>query len=92
MFQWDEKKRQKIIKERGVDILYAALIFENTVLTRVDNRENYGEIREISIGMILDECFIVVHTRVDNEIRLITAWKGGRKEREQYQEGIARRS
>jgi uncharacterized DUF497 family protein len=87
---WDENKRQKIIEERKVDILYAALIFEGDVLTRVDNRRDYGEVREISIGMVGDECFVVVHTEVDGEIRIVTAWKGGRKERELYEKGVTR--
>ena len=91
MVLWDEEKRRKVIRERQVDILYAALIFEGDVLTRVDDRRDYGEIRNISLGMIGDECFVVVHTEVDGEMRLITAWKGGRKEREHYKKGVARR-
>ena len=64
---WDETKRQSVIEERGVDILYAALIFEGPVLTKPDNRRDYGEQRKISIGMVGDECFVVVHTEVDGE-------------------------
>jgi uncharacterized protein len=91
LFQWDERKRQEVIKTRGVDILYAAHIFHDTVVTRVDDRENYGEERLISLGMVGDECFVVIHTERDGETRLITAWKGGRIEREQYQAGVLRR-
>ena len=40
MFEWDEEKRQATINERGVDILYAALIFEGETLTRVDDRKD----------------------------------------------------
>jgi uncharacterized DUF497 family protein len=67
-FEWDERKRAQIIRERGVDMVYAAQIFEGDALTRMDDRADYGE------------------------IRLITAWKGGRDERSQYQAGIARRN
>jgi uncharacterized DUF497 family protein len=56
--EWDEEKRKRVIKERGVDILYAALIFEGVVLTRVDDRADYGEVRKISLGMVGDECFV----------------------------------
>jgi uncharacterized DUF497 family protein len=76
-FQWDQAKRETILKERGVDILYAALIFEGDVLTAEDDRYDYGEVRFISVGMVEDECFVVVHTERDGVIRLITAWKGG---------------
>jgi len=89
-FEWDEAKRLKVIEERGVDILYAALIFEDRVLTKVDDRADYGEERLISLGMVDGEAFVVVHTERKGATRLITAWKGGQLEREQYQAGITR--
>ena len=91
-FEWDEDKRRQGIAKHGVDILYAALIFEGATLTRRDDRRDYGETRMISLGMVDDECFVVVHTSRANAIRLITAWKGGRHERAQYQAGLARRA
>ena len=72
-------------------MLYAALIFEGKVLTRLDDRRDYGEERLISLGVVDDECFVVIHTERDGLTRLITAWKGGRDERAQYEAGIARR-
>ena len=90
-FEWDEEKRQKVIKERGVDFVYAAQIFENEVLTRIDDRNNYGEVGWISLGLIDGECFVVVHTERNDSTRLITAWKGGRDEQSEYTMGIARR-
>jgi uncharacterized protein len=89
-FEWDENKRQQVIRQRGVDIIYAALIFEGDVLTRRDEREDYGEERMISLGLVDGECFVVVHTEREGVTRLITAWKGGRDERAEYQTGIAR--
>ena len=90
-FEWDEAKRQQVIKKHGEDMVYAALIFEGDVLTRLDGREDYGEERKISLGMVDHECFVVVHTERNGWTRLITAWKGGRDERAEYQAGIARR-
>lgn len=45
--EWDEEKREKVIKDRGVDFLYAALIFENPVFVARDDRSglDYGEDR-----------------------------------------------
>ena len=90
-FEWDEAKRQRTIGERGVDVVYAALIFEGYVLTRTDDRKDYGEQRLISLGLVENECFVVVHTERRGVIRLITAWKGGRDDRKQYEAGLARR-
>jgi uncharacterized DUF497 family protein len=89
-FEWDEGKRRQVIETRGVDVVYAALIFEGPVLTRIDDRADYGEVRRISLGMVGDECFVVVHTDRSGVTRLITAWKGGRDERAAYAAGIAR--
>jgi uncharacterized protein len=89
-FDWDERKRQQILVERRGDLLEAARNFNGEVFTVVDDRENYGEVRLISLGMVEDECFVVVHTERNTITRLITAWKGGRDERSRYQAGIAR--
>jgi uncharacterized DUF497 family protein len=35
IFEWDKEKRKQVVAERGVDILYAARIFEESVLTRL---------------------------------------------------------
>ena len=61
-FEWDETKRQQVLRERGVGVLYAALIFEGPVLTRVDDRADYGETRQISLGIVDDQGFVVVFT------------------------------
>jgi uncharacterized protein len=90
-FEWDENKRQKVRAERGVDILYAALIFDGYVLTRKDTRDYANETRWISLGMVEDECFIVVHTQRNGATRLITAWKGGRDDRSCYEKSILER-
>ena len=89
-FEWDEAKRRSVITERGVDLLYAALIFEGPTLTALDDRRDYGEERWISLGLVDGECFVVVHTERNGVARLITAWKGGKDERRRYQKGLAR--
>lgn len=91
-FEWDEQKRKSNIKKNGVDFLYAALIFDGPILSQIDNRKDYSEIRHIALGMVEEECFVVVYTTRDGAIRLISAWKGGRDERADYEAGLARRN
>jgi uncharacterized DUF497 family protein len=88
-FEWDEEKRAKVRQERGFDLFEAALIFEGPVLTRPDERTNYGEERLVSTGYVGEVCYVVVHTTRAGVTRLITAWKGGRRDRAQYQENLA---
>lgn len=89
-FEWDETKRRANMRKHGVDFVRAALIFENAVLTRRDTRRDYGENRYISLGMIEAECFILVWTERQAARRIISAWKGGQDDREEYQKRVAR--
>lgn len=88
-FEWDESKRRKLIERRGVDLVRAARIFRGRVLVEEDDRHDYGEVRKTAIGMVGEDCYVVVFTERDAVIRLITAWKGGRRERSKYQAGDA---
>lgn len=91
-FEWDEEKYQLNLNKHGVDFVDAALIFENDVLSAVDRRHDYGEVRVRSIGLVDDDCFVVVHTQRGDSTRLISAWKGGTNERELYRAHVSRRS
>jgi uncharacterized DUF497 family protein len=42
-----------------------------------------------AVGMVGDDCFVVIYTQRGDAIRMITAWKGGRDERKRYQASIA---
>ena len=90
-FEWDEAKRQKILTERGIDLLYAARIFNGPVTTQEDRRHAYGERRFVSVGLVDGVCFVVVHTGREGAVRLISAWLGGGKRHERYQASITRR-
>lgn len=87
-FEWDEKKRISNLEKHGVDLLDAALIFEGYTLKTEDRRHDYGEIRQRSIGYVDGVCFIVIHTERDGVTRLISAWKGNRCDRRNYQASI----
>jgi uncharacterized protein len=89
-FEWDEDKRLKVMRERGIDLRRVVRIFENPVVSFTDARIAYGEVRQISIGLVDDECFVVVHTRRQDVIRVITGWKGGKREKARYQASNAR--
>ena len=91
-YEWDEAKRQSNIEKHQVDILEAVLIFENWVLTEPDDRFDYGEVRFKSTGVVDGIYYVLVHADRGGRARLISAWKGGRRDRRKYQEGYARRN
>lgn len=83
-FEWDDEKNMLNQQKHQVDFVDAMLIFKNEVLTVEDARRVYGEPRFRSVGMIDDDCFVVVHTPRGEITRLISAWKGGSDERNNY--------
>ena len=67
----------------------AQLIFDGPVLTVRDQRKDYGEVREVSIGMIDDIAILtVVHTDRRGNARIISARPASERERRRYEEAI----
>ncbi|MGK7918611.1 MAG: BrnT family toxin, partial [Trichodesmium sp.] len=61
------------------------------VFTAIDERYDYGEIREISIGAIQGVIIItVVHTERNGNIRIISARKATFKEQKIYYDYLTR--
>ena len=84
-FEWDEEKARANLAKHRVSFLTAAEIFAHEILERIDDRENYGEIRWIALGRVDLEVYRVVYTwRGENLIRIISAQKASRDEREIY--------
>jgi uncharacterized DUF497 family protein len=51
-FTWDERKRQKILKDRGLDFADANLVFAGRFMTLPDERRDYAEPRFITAGWL----------------------------------------
>ena len=49
-FEWDEEKARTNLAKHGVSFLTAAEIFANEIMERIDDREDYGEVRWIALG------------------------------------------
>ncbi|MBF2058183.1 MAG: BrnT family toxin [Cyanobacterium sp. T60_A2020_053] len=86
-FEWNENKNKQNINKHGISFEEAKEIFYGIIFTITDERFDYGEVREISIGTI--ESFVivtVVHTERNGKIRIISARKATPKERKTYYE------
>ena len=88
MFEWDEAKDQANIQKHGVSFETAQRNFDGPVLTWRDNRRDYDEDRNISIGQVSTALIVVAHTDREGHIRLISARPASRKERQAYHEQI----
>lgn len=69
----------------------ARCFFESDIVEYADMRRDYGEGRNIAIGVVDGQLYTVVYTLREDVIRLISARKGGRRDRRKYEDAIARR-
>jgi uncharacterized protein len=84
-FEWDEAKAKLNLEKHGVSFFAAAATFRNERLERIDDREDYREIRWIALGRAGLEVYRVVYAwRSENTIRIISAQKASRDERQIY--------
>jgi uncharacterized DUF497 family protein len=84
-FEWDEEKARVNLAKHRVSFLRAAAIFANQILERIDDRDEYEEIRFIALGRVDTEVYRVVFTwRGEGLIRIISAQKASRDEKELY--------
>ncbi len=91
-FEWDEAKNQSNIAKHGLGFERAKAIFDGFHLIREDDREHYGERRDVAIGLLGGVAVIVVvHTEREGRIRLISARPANRKERKVYYEALRKR-
>ena len=88
-FVWDARKNRRNVAKHGVAFETAARIFEGPRLTMIDDREDYGELREVSIGLVDGlVALIVVHSESDGAVRIISARRALKRERKRYEEAI----
>lgn len=89
MFEWDEEKNKSNLKKHGISFEEASEIFNRQTLSELDERFNDEE-REISIGELSINLIVIVvaHTERNGKIRIISARKANKKEREAYYEYI----
>ena len=83
-FEWDDDKQLSNLAEHGLDFEQAALVFLGPTFEFGDTRHDYGEERTIAVGYAEGECIVVVFTRRDDAIRIISARRGGRRDKRKY--------
>ncbi|MCB8839193.1 BrnT family toxin [Aurantimonas sp. VKM B-3413] len=88
-FEWDDKKNRDNVAKHGMSFEQAARIFDGFTVDWIDDRFAYGEIREISVGMIDGAAVVVVvHTDRAGVCRIISARPALRHERKRYETEI----
>jgi len=90
-FTWDKKKKKKNIKKHGIDFSELAKVFDKPMLIRIDDREDYGEIRWISLGDLGGKIIVLVYTEKDDTVRFISARRATKNEKRIYSEKVYQR-
>lgn len=88
-FEWDADKNRQNIAKHGVSFEAASRIFDGFTVDLPDDRFDYDEAREISIGLMSGMAIVVVvHTDRDSKIRIISARPAVKLERRKYEKAI----
>ena len=81
---WHETKRRRNIKLHGLDFAGAEAIWENFTVTREDTREDYGEERLVTFGILGGEVVVLVHTDRDDDMHIISLRRAEKYEARYY--------
>ncbi len=89
-FKWDEKKNQLNLIKHGFDFADASQVFENIMLSSLDNSQDYDEDRWIGVGMLQNGVVVVVvfTEEEDDIIRIISMRKANKNEKTKYEKEI----
>lgn len=59
---YDPEKRERTLKERGLDFEDAGIVFDGVTLEVEDTRKDYGEVRIICYGLLAGRMVVVGYT------------------------------
>ena len=87
-FEWDENKRQRNIRNHGIDFERAKEIWQGSVLEVPSSQTRHGEERFLATGLSAGRLITVVFTWRGTNRRLISARVARQHEGENYQKKI----
>ena len=82
---YDAEKRDRTLRERGLDFEDAVHVFAGTTLTVEDDREDYGERRYQTMGLLNDRLVMLVWTPRGKARHIISMRKANERERKRYE-------
>ena len=88
-FEWDPEKAAANVRRRRVSFSEAATVLEDPLSTTFpDEAHSEGEMRFVTVGVSQrGRLLIVAHTERNDTIRIISARRATRREREFYEQG-----
>ena len=84
MTTWDKPKRQKNIKDHGLDFAGCEVIWDTFTVTREDVRREYGEKRLVTFGLLATDVVVLVYTERQEGPHIISLRKAEKHETRYY--------
>ena len=85
LFEWDDAKATANNAKHGVSFDRARLVFSDPFgIAEYDDRDDYGECRFIRIAMVEGTLLFVSYTERGERIRIISARRATKHERDDY--------
>jgi len=84
--EWDEEKRQRTLRERGIDFADVARLDWARAVIIPDTRRDYGEVREVAMAPLGGRLMVVAYTLRADRLRVISFRKANGRERKVYDE------
>jgi uncharacterized protein len=85
-FEWNDAKAEANLDDHGVSFELAKTVFKDPfAVERVDDREDYGEVRFVTIGMADGRVLLfVAYTERNERISIISARRATQREQDDY--------
>jgi uncharacterized DUF497 family protein len=78
---FDPAKRERTLRERGLDFQDASMVFAGTTVELEDTRRNYGEPRIICYGLLAGRLVVVGYTPRRNARHVFSMRKANDREK-----------
>ena len=82
--EYDPAKRNTTLETRGLDMAQASEIWDGPHLTFEDNRQDYGEPRFVTFGLLSDRLVFVAWTLRGDTLRVFSMRKANEREQKRY--------
>jgi uncharacterized DUF497 family protein len=86
---FDPAKREATLRDRGLDFLDAARVFEGPVFTAEDDRFEYSERRYSTIGSLDGRMVVLIWTEAPGGRRIISMRKANDREQARFGSKLA---
>jgi uncharacterized protein len=86
--EWDDAKRAKTLKERGLDFADIVTVDWDEALTIEDTRVNYGETRFVTMARIKGRLCVFAWCYRGSALRVISLRKANFREGEKYEKTL----